>query len=154
MGIETFLDQSAVKVLARAAGKRRLLQDIAEFAAPRIELPASEIFLAMHEREQLGTTGVGRGVAIPHARFEALDRVHAVFFRLEQPLDFSSVDQKPVDLVFALLASKCEGAEHLKALALVSRTLRNEETCQKLRSNSDPATLYTILTEKLSQKAA
>ena len=113
-----------------------------------------EVFAALQDRETLGSTGVGRGVAIPHARFENQDRVVGLFTRLEKPVDFESVDNQPVDLVFTLLAPKAEGAEHLKALALVSRTLRSDNTCSTLRSNESAASIYAVLTEVTSTQAA
>ena len=107
---------------------------------------AAQTLDALQERETLGPTGVGHGVAVPHARLHGLDRVVGLFLRLEKPLDFDAVDRQPVDLIFALLAPKNSGVDHLKALALVSRTLRNGETCAKLRANSDPAALHAVLT--------
>ena len=103
---------------------------------------------------KLGSTGVGRGVAIPHARFSGLDRVYGFFTRLEKPVDFDSMDREPVDLIFTILAPEKEGAEHLKALALVSRTFRSESTCAKLRSNTDASTLYALLTQLDTIQAA
>lgn len=106
------------------------------------------------ERETLGPTGVGRGVGIPHARFSGLSEVKGLFVRLEKPVDFEFIDRQPVDLVFALLAPESAGAEHLKALARVSRTLRSEAVCTKLRSTFEPAALYAILTEDKAIQAA
>ena len=101
----------------------------------------------LQERESLGPTGVGHGIALPHARLDGVDRVIGVFVRLEKPLDFDAVDRHPVDLIFALFAPKDSGVEHLKALALVSRTMRDPQTCAKLRANTDPDKLHAILTE-------
>ena len=106
------------------------------------------------EREALGPTGVGRGVAIPHARFAGVGQVLGLFVRLEKPVDFESIDRQPVDLVFALFAPESAGAEHLKALARVSRTLRSEAVCAKLRSTFDPSALYAILTDGKAEQAA
>jgi PTS system nitrogen regulatory IIA component len=97
---------------------------------------------------------VGHGIALPHARLKDATSVRGIFLRLEKPLDFDSVDRQPVDLVFALLAPDTAGVEHLKALALVSRTMRDPAICAKLRANSDPATLHAILTEVQSTQAA
>jgi PTS system nitrogen regulatory IIA component len=102
----------------------------------------------------MGPTGVGHGVALPHARLHGLDRVVGVFMRLEKPMDFDAVDRMPVDLIFALFAPQGQGVEHLKALAIVSRTLRDETMRAKLRSNSDPAALHAVLTENRSTQAA
>ena len=105
-------------------------------------------------RESLGPTGVGHGVALPHARLEGLDNVLGAFVLLDKPIDFNAVDRQPVDIAFALFAPESAGVEHLKALALVSRTLRNASVCSKLRANPDPATLYAILTEAQATQAA
>jgi PTS system nitrogen regulatory IIA component len=123
-------------------------------ASGLIGLPASGIFDALQERESLGPTGVGHGVALPHARLNSLTEVQGAFLRLEKPIDFDSADRQPVDLVFALFAPADTGVAHLKALALVSRTLRDETLCAKLRANNDPATLYTILTAGTETEAA
>lgn len=147
MSLSNILSPEAVKVQASCPSKRRLFQDLAEMARDCWGLESAAVTEALLEREGLGPTGVGRGVALPHARLSGLDRVRGLFLRLERPLDFDSVDRQPVDLVFCLLAPSSAGVEHLKALALVSRTLRDAAVCQKLRANSDPATLHTILTE-------
>ncbi len=154
MDLSHLLKPAAVRVFGHATSKKRLFQDIAEVAQTVYGLNATETVDALQERESLGPTGVGHGVALPHARLHGVDRVVGVFLRLEKPLDFDSVDRQPVDLVFALLAPKESGVEHLKALALVSRTLRDAATCAKLRANSDPAALHAVLTEARSTQAA
>jgi PTS system nitrogen regulatory IIA component len=108
----------------------------------------------LQERESLGPTGVGHGIALPHARLEDLKQIRGVFIRLEKPLDYDSVDRQPVDLVFGLFAPKDSGVDHLKALALVSRTMRDQAVVSKLRANNDPAKIYAILTEARSTQAA
>lgn len=108
----------------------------------------------LQERESLGPTGVGHGIALPHARLEDLERIVGVFIRLEKPLDYDSVDRQPVDLVFALFAPKDSGVDHLKALALVSRTMRDQAVVAKLRANVDTSKLYAILTETRAPQAA
>lgn len=123
-------------------------------AASNYGLCDSTVFDALQERENLGPTGVGQGVALPHARLKELDRVVAVFLRLDKPVDFEATDRQPVDLFFCLLAPEDAGVEHLKALALVSRTMRQQQVCQKLRANDDSNTLFTILTDAESSKAA
>lgn len=147
MSLAAILRPDGVKVMASSPSKRRLFQDLAEMAAGCWGLDAPAVAEALLEREGLGPTAVGRGVALPHARLSGLDRVRGLFLRLEKPLDFDAVDRAPVDLVFCLLAPASAGVEHLKALALVSRTLRDAQVCAKLRANTDPATLHTILTE-------
>ena len=154
MELKEILDQKAVRYTSSVSSKKRLLQDIAEQANAVYGLNAIEVFSALQEREALGSTGVGRGISIPHARFESMDKVVGMFTRLEKPVDFDSVDHQPVDLVFTLLAPAAEGAEHLKALALVSRTLRDKDVCAKLRANDDEQTLYTVLTEVKAPWAA
>ncbi len=154
MQISNILKQEAVRVIGAASSKKRLFQEIAEVANSAYKLPASTTVEALLDRESLGPTGVGHGVALPHARLEGIDRVVGVFVSLEKPLDFGAVDRQPVDIVFGLFAPVDAGVEHLKALALVSRTLREQSFCTKLRANPDPATLYTILTENPSVQAA
>jgi PTS system nitrogen regulatory IIA component len=154
MDLSSLLKPQAVRVVTDITSKKRLLQSIADMAEDLIGLPSSEIFDALQERESLGPTGVGHGVALPHARLLALTEVQGAFLRLEKPIDFDSADRQPVDLVFALFAPADTGVDHLKALALVSRTLRDPNLCAKLRANSDPATLYTILTAGTETRAA
>lgn len=154
MELSSLLKPQAVKVVGDINSKKRLLQCISDLAEPLIGLPASSIADALQEREALGPTGVGHGVALPHARLSNLTEVHGTFLRLERAIEFDSADRKPVDLVFALFAPADTGVDHLKALALVSRTLRDATLCAKLRANSDPTTLYTLLTEGATTRAA
>ncbi|SFJ60684.1 PTS sugar transporter subunit IIA [Celeribacter neptunius] len=154
MDISKILEPQAIKVVGKMTSKKRLFQDLAEIAAGAYELCLEDTFDALQERESLGPTGVGHGVALPHARIEGLSRVVGAFMRLESPMEFDAVDRQPVDLVFALFAPAESGVDHLKALALVSRTMRDADICAKLRSNNDPATLHAILTESPAIKAA
>jgi len=154
MVLTEILAPEAVHYAQSETSKKRLLQKISEQAANVYGLDSAVVFSALNARELLGTTGVGRGVAIPHARFEDLDRVIGLFTRLEKPLDYGSMDQQPVDLIFTLLAPQKEGAEHLKALALVSRTLRDEDVCAKLRSNQNEQIIFSILIESYESQAA
>lgn len=154
MQISGLLDAGGVKLLTVASSKKRLFHDIGDLAEAAYGLDQPQVVRALMERETLGPTGVGKGVALPHARLENLETVRGLFIRLDQPLDFKSVDRKPVDLVFALLAPDHAGVEHLKALALVSRTLRDENLCAKLRANDDPTILHAILTEHTASQAA
>jgi PTS system nitrogen regulatory IIA component len=147
MNLAEILRPEGVRVMSSSPSKRRLFQDLADMAGGCWKLEPPAVVEALLDREALGPTGVGHGVALPHARLEGLDRVRGLFVRLEKALDFDAVDRTPVDLVFCLLAPASSGVEHLKALALVSRTLRDPSTCAKLRANTDPATLHTILTE-------
>ncbi|WP_158964859.1 PTS sugar transporter subunit IIA [Chachezhania sediminis] len=154
MTLSGLLPPNAVKVLAGPSSKKRLLHDIADMAASVYKLPSRAVLDAVIEREGLGPTGVGHGVALPHARIPALDRVVGLFVMLERPIEYESVDRQPVDIAFSLLAPLEAGVLHLKALALVSRTLRNPDLCAKLRANPDPAKLHAILTEAQADKAA
>lgn len=154
MDLSSLLKPTAVKVVGNATSKKRLFQDLGEVARDVYGLNAADTVDALQERESLGPTGVGNGVALPHARIEGLDRVVGVFLRLDKPLDFDAADRQPVDLVFALFAPKDSGVEHLKALAAVSRTMRNPDVCAKLRANSDPAALHAVLTETRTHQAA
>lgn len=154
MIFSSLLAPSAVKVLSDVSSKKRLLQAIADLAATQVDVPAARVFEALQERESLGPTGVGHGIALPHARLPDMEGVRGVFVRLERPIDFDAADRQPVDLVFALLAPVDSGVDHLKALALVSRTLRDAALCTKLRANSDPTKLHALLTAAESTQAA
>jgi len=125
-----------------------------ETKIPSLSVGEAVMLDALLDRETLGPTGVGNGIALPHARLEGLDSVVSVFVRLEKPMDFGAVDRQPVDLIFALFAPQNAGVDHLKALALVSRTLRDSSICAKLRANSSTSTLHTILTEGPASQAA
>jgi PTS system nitrogen regulatory IIA component len=131
----------------KAQGKKQLLQDLAARAAALTGLPERRIFETLMEREKLGSTGMGQGIAIPHGRVAGLTKITGVFARLETPIAYDAVDDQPVDLVFLLLAPESAGADHLKALARVSRLLRNQATCEKLRATDKPDVLYALLIE-------
>ena len=154
MQLADILQQSAVKVLGGCTSKKRLFHDLGALAEQSYHITSAEVIDALIERESLGPTGVGHGIALPHARLSDVAQVKGIFLRLEKPLNFDAVDRQPVDLIFALLAPQEAGVEHLRALALVSRTMRNADICAKLRANADPATLYTILTENQATQAA
>lgn len=147
MQISSILAPDAVRFGAGTTSKKRLFQDLAEVAQAAYGLSAATALEGLQERENLGPTGVGHGVALPHARVAGLDRVAGVFVRLERPIDFDAVDRLPVDLVFALFAPLDSGVDHLKALATVSRTLRDSALCAKLRANENPQILHALLTE-------
>ena len=136
MDLSTLLAPQAVKVLTDVSSKKRLMMAVAEAAEPLIDVPNMRIFEALQERESLGPTGVGAGLALPHARIAGVDKVHGVFLRLERAIDFDAADRQPVDLVFSLLAPADSGVDHLKALALVSRSLRDQSLCANLRANT------------------
>ncbi|HWB51678.1 MAG TPA: PTS IIA-like nitrogen regulatory protein PtsN [Stellaceae bacterium] len=130
----------------RAPTKRQVLQELARRAAAMTGIADKRIYDALAERERLGTTGIGNGVAVPHCRLPDLTRLHGVFARLERPAPFEAIDDQPVDLVFLLLAPTDAGAEHLKALARVSRLLRDKAICEKLRGANSADALYALLT--------
>jgi len=154
MELSRILKPEAVKAIGTMSSKKRLFQHLGEVAASAYGLSASDAVDALQERESLGPTGVGHGVALPHARLEGLTEVVGAFLKLEKPLDFEAVDRQPVDLVFALFAPMDSGVDHLKALALVSRTMRDSAICAKLRANEDPAALHAVLTEEQATQAA
>ena len=154
MDLSKLLAPTAVRILGQLTSKKRLFQELGEVAAQAYSLNAATAIDGLQERESLGPTGVGNGIALPHARLQGLDRITGIFIRLEKPLDYESVDRQPVDLIFGLFAPKDSGVDHLKALALVSRTMRDAATVAKLRANTDPAKLYAILTEIRTPQAA
>lgn len=154
MNFAKLLTPQAVKVLSATTSKKRLITELGDLAQNTYGLDSAKVVEALLAREALGPTGVGRGVALPHARIEGIEQVSGLFVLLEKPVDFGSVDRLPVDITFALFAPVNAGVEHLKALALVSRTLRDASICAKLRANLSADTLHTILTETEAVKAA
>ena len=154
MKFSNLLKPEAIRVFSSVSSKKRLLHDLAGIAETCYNTNYSSTVEALLERETLGPTGVGGGVALPHARLEKLEEVVGALVLLENPVDFNAIDKQPVDVVFSLFAPKSAGVEHLKALALVSRTLREQSIIAKLRSNPDPVTIYTILTEPTNVQAA
>lgn len=154
MQLNSILKADAVKTIFSCTSKKRLFHDLGELAEASYGLNQTKVIEALIEREGLGPTGVGQGIALPHARMTGVDTVCGLFLRLEKPVNFDAVDRVPVDLVFALIAPENAGVDHLKALALVSRTLRDQAVCAKLRANSDANTLHAILTEAQTSQAA
>ena len=146
MNISELLAPDAIVPALKAQGKKQLLQELAARAHAQTRLPERRIFETLMERERLGTTGVGQGIAIPHGRMAEAKTITGLFVRLETPIDYDAVDSQPVDLVFMLLAPENAGADHLKALARVSRLLRDKATCEKLRAASSAEALYATLT--------
>lgn len=145
MDLADFIEPDRVIFAARAASKQQLLQDLAMRAATLLSLDAQGIFNSLQAREELGSTGLGNGFALPHARIEGLARLFGMFARLNRPVHFDSIDGKPVDLVFLLLIPATAGSEHLGALAAVSRQLRDEEFAAKLRKAQSSAALCKLL---------
>jgi nitrogen PTS system EIIA component len=146
MPLSDILAADAVFPSLKANNKKQAIQDLSAQAAKITGQDSRKIFEILLQRERLGSTGVGNGVAIPHGRLPKLDRIHGLFARIEKPLDFESLDGKPVDLVFVLLAPEDAGADHLKALASIARHLRDEKVAEKLRVTTDAKKLYEILT--------
>jgi PTS system nitrogen regulatory IIA component len=138
----------------RASSKKQVLQELARKAAELLGQHERAVFDVLLERERLGTTGVGHGIAIPHGKLPTLDRVHGIFARLERPVDFDAIDEHPVDLVFMLLAPEQAGADHLKALARVSRLLRDASMCERLRGADSADAIYALLTHQETSNAA
>ena len=154
MEIADLITPQSVVARLRATSKKQILQELAKRASETTGLPERTIFDVLLERERLGTTGVGDGIAIPHGKLPELRRLHGLFARLETPVDFDAVDDQPVDLIFLLLAPETAGADHLKALARVSRLLRDRATCEKLRGADKADAIYALLTESRASHAA
>lgn len=154
MEINDILDPKGVVANLRATSKKQALQELAHLAAELAGLHERAVFNVLLERERLGTTGVGNGIAIPHGKLRELDRLVAVFARLERPISYESIDEQPVDLIFLLLAPEQAGADHLKALARISRLLRDKAICEKLRGTDKADALYALLTESQNSQAA
>ena len=130
----------------KVTSKKQVLQDLSDRASVLTGLKARDVLETILARERLGTTGVGQGIAIPHGRMDDLDKIYGLFARLNKPIDFDSLDEQPVDLVFMLLAPEGAGADHLKALAKISRLLRNQTICKKLRGSDSSDALFALLT--------
>ncbi len=154
MNIEELLSRESVVLRGGASSKRQALHVVADAAAEVLGLPASRIFDALLEREALGSTGLGSGVAVPHARIEGLDRVAGVLVRLDQPVAYEAVDDRPVDLLFALFAPPSAGAEHLRALAAVSRALRDPQTRERLRQARTVDAIHALFMKDAPATAA
>ena len=138
----------------KATSKKQVFQELATRAAALSGGDSRHIFDVLLERERLGTTGIGRGIAIPHGKLTGIDRLYGLFARLEHPVDFAAIDEQPVDLVFLLLAPESAGAEHLKMLARISRLLRDEVMCEKLRGSHTADAIYALLTETATSHVA
>ncbi|MBB4303459.1 PTS system nitrogen regulatory IIA component [Rhodobium orientis] len=154
MDLSDLLSPDSIVPALKANSKKQVIQELAGRAASRVHLPERDIFDTLLQRERLGSTGVGHGVAIPHGKLVALDRLVGIFARLQRPVDFDALDDEPVDIIFLLLAPEGAGADHLKALARIARQLRDPTIIAKLRATSDPAALYALLTQPLASNAA
>ena len=145
MQLSEFLDFDAIKTSLPGGNKRSLLQQLANLAGQRLGLDSTAILASLTEREQLGSTGFGQGVAIPHGKIDGLNRIYCLFARLAEPVEFKAIDGKPVDLVFLLLSPPDAGAEHLKALAAISRVTRHMPTLEKMRGARSRDALAAVL---------
>ena len=154
MEMSELLHEDGVVANLKAGSKKQILQELSQLAAKLTGMHERTIFDVLLERERLGTTGIGRGIAIPHGKLPGLEKLYGMFVRMEKPIDFQAIDEQPVDLIFLLLAPESAGADHLKALARVSRLLRDRSTCDKLRGTDDAEALYAILSESADVQAA
>jgi PTS system nitrogen regulatory IIA component len=154
MEVVDLIAPSRVIASLRASTKKQALQDHAARAAAETGVHERKIYDALLERERLGTTGLGAGTAIPHAKLPELRRLLGFFARLERPIDFAAIDERPVDLIFLLLAPESAGADHLKALARLSRVMRDRALCEKLRGTDNADALYALLTDEAASHAA
>jgi len=145
MQLGDFLDFDAISTRLSGGNKRSLLQQLANLAGQRLDLDSTHILASLAEREQLGSTGFGQGVAIPHGKIDGLSRIYGMFVRLAEPIDFKAIDGKPVDLVFLLLSPPDAGADHLKALAAISRVTRHHPTLEKMRGARSRDALAAVL---------
>lgn len=145
MQLADFLDCDAIKPALPGGNKRSLLKQLADVAGQRLGIEAVTIHSALNEREQLSSTGFGHGVAIPHAKIDGLDQIYGLFVRLSEPVDYKAIDSRPVDLVFLLLSPPGAGAEHLKALATISRVTRDAATLERLRGARSRDALAAVL---------
>ncbi|MDZ7823991.1 MAG: PTS IIA-like nitrogen regulatory protein PtsN [Ahrensia sp.] len=154
MDLGEFLGEKAVMVDVQVASKKQLLQTLSETASEMTDLSAREIFDTILQREKLGSTGVGNGIAIPHGKFPKFDKIVGIFARLAHPIEFDALDEKPVDIIFLLLACESAGADHLKALSKIARVLRDGERLDALRTAKTSADVYGLLISQSQSNAA
>jgi PTS system nitrogen regulatory IIA component len=154
MEINDLISLEGIVANLRATSKKQALQDLARRAADVTGEPERAIFEVLIERERLGTTGVGNGIAIPHGKLPGLDKLYGLFARLDTPIDFDAIDEQPVDLICLLLAPESAGADHLKALARVSRLLRDRSICEKLRGSDTAEAIFALHTQSTASHAA
>jgi len=153
MTLTDIVAPTAIIPALKVNGKKQALQELAARAAELTGQSERTIFEILLQREKLGSTAVGNGIAIPHGKLPKLGRLFGLFARLERPIDFEALDSQPVDLIFLLLAPEAAGADHLKALARVARLLRDPEIARKLRESSDTDALYAVLAMPQSSAA-
>lgn len=150
MEIADLISPETVFADIKATSKKQALQELSRRASEILQCDEREVLNVLIERERLGTTGVGDGIAIPHGKLKSLNNVQGFFARLDSGIDFDAMDDMPVDLIFLLLAPETGGADHLKALARVSRTLRDSEKCERLRGTENADALFAVLTDEVS----
>ena len=154
MDLGDLITPEGVNPSLRAQSKKQLLQEIALHASKLTNLDQRKIFDTLLQRERLGSTGIGQGIAIPHGKLPNLESIICIFVRLDQPIEFDSIDDQPVDLIFLLLAPEGAGADHLKALARISRLLREPAAIEKLRTSENSSSLFAVLTEPVASHHA
>lgn len=154
MDVTDLVQPKAIIPSLKASSKKQVLQELARKASEVSGADQREVFDVLLERERLGTTGVGHGIAIPHGKLPKLERIYGVFARMDQPIAFDAIDDEPVDLIFLLLAPEGAGADHLKALARVSRLLRDRSVCTKLRGCESADAIYALFGEAAASHAA
>jgi PTS system nitrogen regulatory IIA component len=154
MDINELIGLDTVVPSLKVTSKKQALQELAKRSAELTGMSERTIFDVLLERERLGTTGVGNGIAIPHGKLAELKKLHGLFARLEQAVDFEAIDEQPVDLIFLLLAPEGAGADHLKALARVSRLLRDPQICEKVRGSDNAEAIYALITNAAANQAA
>lgn len=154
MELSELISSDSIVATLKAGSKKQALQELSQIAEDITGVSSRDIFGTVLQRERLGSTGVGQGIAIPHGKLNGLDKIFAIFARLEKPISFDAMDDQPVDLIFMLLAPESAGADHLKALARISRTLRDPSITKKLRDSNSTAEIYTILTQPSTSHAA
>jgi nitrogen PTS system EIIA component len=154
MDFTDLIKRECIYSAVRAKTKKNVLEDLAEIASTKAKLDKRDVFDTLLRRERLGSTGVGRGIAIPHARMAAATHMTCIFARLTDPVPFDAPDHEPVDLVFLLLAPEHAGADHLKALARISRLARDPATCERLRAAQTADAIYAVLTNPIASSAA
>lgn len=152
--LSDLLDREAILGALKANSKKKVLQDMSGPASRRTGVPERQIFETVFQRERLGSTGVGNGIAIPHGKLAGVSKLTGVFARLATPIDFDAIDGEPVDLVFLLLAPETAGADHLKALSRIARAFRDTNRVERLRATTDPDAILALLTESGRSQAA
>jgi PTS system nitrogen regulatory IIA component len=154
MALADLLQQNAIIPALRVNSKKQLLQELSAKASKVTGLSEREVFDVILQRERLGSTGVGNGIAIPHGKLASVSSIVGIFARLDQPVDFEALDDQPVDLVFLLLAPEGAGADHLKALSRIARVLRDQDLVSKLRATDSASAIYAFLNEEQASNAA